>query len=46
MPAADATVRGGAFAGNNFGTATTLTVKNDATADNTAGRTRAGTLPV
>jgi hypothetical protein len=34
-PAADATVRGGAFAGNNFGTTNTLTVKNDSTADNT-----------
>jgi autotransporter-associated beta strand protein len=33
-PAADATVRGGASANINFGTATTLTTKNDSTADN------------
>jgi hypothetical protein len=34
-PAADATIRGGAYAGNNFGTANTLSVKNDSSADNT-----------
>ena len=34
-PVADATVRGGASANLNFGTATTLTTKNDSTADNT-----------
>jgi autotransporter-associated beta strand protein len=33
-PVADATVRGGASANINFGTATTLTTKNDSTADN------------
>ena len=34
-PAADATVRAGSFAANNFGTTNTLTVKNDSSADNT-----------
>lgn len=33
-PVADATVRGGASAGSNFGSTTTLTVKEDASADN------------
>ncbi|HXU78484.1 MAG TPA: DNRLRE domain-containing protein, partial [Methylomirabilota bacterium] len=33
-PAADATVRGGASANSNFGTATTLTTKEDSLADN------------
>jgi autotransporter-associated beta strand protein len=33
-PVADATVRGGVSAAINFGTATTLTTKNDSTADN------------
>lgn len=33
-PAADATVRGGASASSNFGTATTLTVKEDSSNDN------------
>jgi autotransporter-associated beta strand protein len=33
-PTADATVRGGASANLNFGTATTLTTKNDSAADN------------
>ena len=33
-PAADATVRGGTSAGLNFGTATTLTVRQDASANN------------
>jgi len=28
-------VRGGTYAANNFGTTTTLSVKNDATSDNT-----------
>jgi autotransporter-associated beta strand protein len=35
LPVADATVRSGASASINFGTATTLTTKNDSTADNT-----------
>jgi autotransporter-associated beta strand protein len=35
MPAADATVRAGTYATSNFGTTNTLTVKNDASADNT-----------
>lgn len=34
MPIADATVRGGTSAGSNFGTATTLTVRQDASANN------------
>ena len=33
-PVADATVRGGTSAGNNFGTATTLTVRQDSSANN------------
>lgn len=34
QPVADATVRGGVYAGNNFGTTDTLTVKNDSNSDN------------
>ena len=34
-PAADATVREGTFAGNNFGTTNTLSVRNDSSANNT-----------
>jgi hypothetical protein len=33
VPAADATVRGGIYASNNFGTSNTLTIKNDSSGD-------------